>query len=355
MQFITALQDTQFFNPVYGAGDLKKGKTYYTFSQFARETIDRGLARPLDRAPIPITRFMPTHLDGPDRPRRVLLMFAGGLGDAITVGIVLPAAMARHNLHFDICCDPKKWEGIFQPMALPGRPIPFPPDLDILSGYEAVLCDISDFFPIKEGLKVSPVMQLMQGFHIHDPLIRVAYRIPAEIRQRMLLPATDRKRIGLNLDSNGRIKSYPLKLYEALFSTLRSLDLDLHLFGNKSLTPDLSNGDGLFDWRGKTGIPELAALLAQMDIVLGVDSFIVHLADLLEKTSLVLLGTTAPTYFDWHRHIACLQSGLDCSPCFAFADQCPKGYAACKAFEQPGIRPDVIAQTVHSLLYKRPL
>lgn len=354
MQFITALQDSQFFNPVYGTGDLKKGRTYYTFGQFARETIDRGLARPLEPAPVAITRFMPMHLDGAELPRRVLLMFAGGLGDAVTVGTVLPAAMARHNLHFDICGDLKKWEGIFQPMALPGRHIPFPPDLDILSGYEAVLCDITDFFPSKEGLKISPVIQLMQGFHLHDPLIRVAYQIPAEIRQRMLLPATDRKRIGLNLDSNGRIKSYPLKLYEVLFNTLRSLDLDLHLFGNRSLTPDLGNGDGLFDWRGKTNIPELAALLTQMNLVLGVDSFIVHLADLLEKTSLVLLSTTASSYFTWHRHITCLQSSLSCSPCYAFQDRCPRGYPSCKAFEQADINPAVIGQWVRERIELTP-
>jgi ADP-heptose:LPS heptosyltransferase len=170
----------------------------------------------------------------------------------------------------------------------------------------------------------------------------------------MLLPATGRKRIGLNLASNGLVKSYPLKLYEALFDSLRALDLDLYFFGNKREQIDLSRTADLSDWRGRTTVPELAALLAQMDLVLGVDSFVVHLADLLGKTALVLLATTAPSYFARHRHISCLASGLDCSPCFAFADHCPRNHATCRAFEQPGIRPEVIAQTVQSLIREQP-
>ncbi|RPI78832.1 MAG: hypothetical protein EHM45_05110 [Desulfobacteraceae bacterium] len=351
MLFITALQDARFYNPVYGTGVLKQGQTYYAFGQFGREAAERGLARLLETPPHAIVRFSPDHLTGPDRPRRILLMFAGGWGDAVTVGIVLPTVMAQHDLQIDLCCDQKKWDFIFRPMGLQSRYVPFPPDLDALAPYEAVLGDITDFFPNKEGLTVSPIKQLMRGFQLQEPLVPAVYRIPPETAGNRLLPPTKRKRLGLNLDSNGRVKSYPLKLYAPLFSALKSLDSELHLFGNRSPTPDWNHDQGVYDWRGKTDIPELAALLSQMDLVAGVDSFVVHLGDLLGRPVLVLLATTTSAYFSRHGRMVCMPSPLECAPCFAFSNQCPRGYPDCKAFEHPGIHPRLIAQKIRSLLY----
>jgi hypothetical protein len=350
MQFIKALKDVCFLNPVYGEGTLKHGKTYYTFGQFAREAQQQGLAQILAQAPGRVNAFLPGHLGAAGGPRKILLMFSGGWGDAITVGIILPAVMEQYHLDFDICCAKNKWDAVFQPMAVPGQHIPFPPDLETLNAYEAILSDITGFFYASGDLKISPVIQLQRGFRIQLRPDTAGYRIPRETKYKLQLPLSTHKKIGLNLDSNGLIKSYPLKLHQALLKTLRSLNLDIHLLGNRGSSLDLCNGDGLFDWRAKTTVPELAALLEQMDLIIGVDSFIVHLADLLHKPSLVLLATTAASYFAWHTHIVCLKSDLNCSPCFAVFNQCPHGYPGCQAFEHPSISPEKIGLRIKDFL-----
>jgi ADP-heptose:LPS heptosyltransferase len=362
MQLIEATQDIRFQHAVFGEGSLARGKTYYTFGHFARETASRGMANIVVKPWSEVLHFKPSHLAMKGGPRKILLFFSGGLGDAVTAGIVLPHAAVKHGLSIDLCCAEDKWEHILRPMGLKGRRVPYPPDLEILDRYEAVLTDLTDFYSERDGLRTSPVIQLIKGFRLDDPVPEPRYEIPAEVRERCRLVHSVNPRIAVNFDSQGFVKSYPEHLRESLVDKLTTSGLEVLLLGSKakgsvpSLPGNRTGNHGplpsllarmpVRDLRGATTIPELAALVEQVDLVLGVDSFIAHLSNLLSRPTMVLLSTTSPASFSWHRFVTCLPSTLECSPCFSLFDRCPKGYPVCRALDAAQINPDAIAEAV---------
>lgn len=345
MQFIEVSQDVHFHNAVLGEGDLVNGKIYYTFGQFARETASRGLARIVDGGGWEIVHFKPCHLLMKG-PRKILIFFSGGLGDAVTASIVLPQAGDRHGLSLDVCCAGNKWGQIFKPMGMKGQYVSYPPDLETLSGYEAVLTDLTEFYPSGDGLRTSPVVELMKGFHLDESLPEPQYEIPDEVRKRWRLEDSGRPRVGVNFDSHGLVKSYPEHLQGRLVEMFLNSGLGVFLLGSRNGNRDHFQATGAQDLRSRTTIVELAALIEQMDLVLGVDSFIVHLSNILSRPTLVLLSTTSPASFSWHRFVTGISSPLECSPCFALFDRCPKGYPGCRAFEDEHIAPGKILGTV---------
>jgi len=346
MELIFVTQNIHYRNPVYGKGVLRAGKTYYAYSQFARETARQGSAQIIETNHSEITQFHPSHLNGSGRIKRILLVFAGGLGDAITVGAVFPEAMKKHRIEFDICGDKTKWESIFKPMGLDAEYVPYPPDLETVLEYDAVLTDITIFFHNNDGLKRSPILELCQGFRISEKELKPTYHIPENVRNKLTLPPTKKVRVGVNLDSNGLVKSYPRPLHRQLFQALIQMGCDVYVVGVKRGQQEEYDSEALWDLRSKTNIPELSAILSQMDVVVGVDSFVVHLANLLEVPTTVILSTTTPAYFEWHENIDCLVSSMECSPCFEVFDKCPRDHPECRAFYHHSIRPEIIRSAV---------
>jgi ADP-heptose:LPS heptosyltransferase len=145
----------------------------------------------------------------------------------------------------------------------------------------------------------------------------------------------------------GRIKSYPGDLQRLLISTLLSLGLELHLFGRKDGPSRPAEWNpNIHNHRNQTTIPELAALLDQMDLVLGVDSFVAHLSGLLGKRTLVLLSTTGEDYFHHYPAVTACPSRLPCAPCFHASDTCPLGRASCDAFYHESVNTGLLASRV---------
>jgi len=350
VEYLIITEDAGFKHPVYGEGVLKKGKTYYTYSQFARETAERGLGRIVKEKKPCVIPFKQSHLGAGERFNKILLIFAGGLGDAVTCGTVLPEIMKVYGLRFDICCDKMKWDAIFKPMGMPGHHVPYPPDLETLERYEAVLSDITSFFHSSGAPKHSPVAELLRGFGIRPGPLNPTYKIPDAIREKSKLTSTDSIRIGINFDSNGLVKSYPETLQPILLQRLEALGFDLFLFGVKGYRQEGYGLERIHDLRGKTSIPELAALLEQMDLLIGVDSFIAHLADLLGIPSLVMLSTTPKEYFKYHKNVTFLSSGLECAPWYSVFDKCPIGNEECQAFYHDGIVHGKILKTAFKIL-----
>ena len=194
-------------------------------------------------------------------------------------------------------------------------------------------------------------------------LIESALTGHQEIARRViheLLPYTGNAiRLGLNFDSMGAVKSYPLDLQPFLAQSLLALGFDLFLFGTAPVCQEVPVAHThLHDLTGKTSILELAALLEQMDFVLAADSFVAHLAALLRKKTMVLLSTTGDAYFKHYTHVRALNSKMPCAPCFQTGDQCPQGLSHCGAFYDPSLHPDKIAsRTIQEITaqYKRRL
>jgi ADP-heptose:LPS heptosyltransferase len=145
----------------------------------------------------------------------------------------------------------------------------------------------------------------------------------------------------------GAIKSYPKDLQPNLVHSLKALGFELCFFGLQTLSPDIDLTDScLHDLTRKTTIPELITLLELTDLVIGVDSFVSHLAALLGKPTVVLLSSTNSSYFKHYERVSTIASGIRCAPCFHTGDRCPQGHKDCLSFHHETIIPDKIISTV---------
>ena len=351
MDFFSVKENVGYRNPIYGKGIIYQDKVYYAYSQFAREIVEKGSGEIIGNESIRINHFEPSHLRFNESCRNILLMFAGGFGDAVTLGTLLPDVANKYDITFDICSDRVKWDTIFKPMGMTGKFVTFPPDLQALSYYDAVLTDITKFYPGNDGLRISPVIQLCRGFKINPEDLRPVYNIPEDIEKKWMLPFTNTIRVAVNFDSNGHVKSYPEELIYELLKGLYQIGFEVYILGIKKKDTKKYPFKGIYDLRSHTTIPEAATILSQMDVVLGVDSLMIHLSNLLEKPSIVLLSTTPSSAFEWHRNISCLSSKIKCSPCFEVFDHCPIGYEQCRAFYHKSINEEVIIKEIIRKVY----
>jgi hypothetical protein len=354
MNFFTVKETTHFKNKVFGEGELLQGETYFSYTQFAEDAADRGFGEIVNIDPAPFIIIDQENLEKQDlSSKKILLFFAGGYGDALMLGMILPSIEKKLGVKFDLCCSKEKWLDIFRPLNIGGAWVSYPLPLRALSFYDGIITDITRFFTT-EGNKVSPILQLCRGFGL-DPekMPKVEYRIDNEAEERLRLPYSSTPRIGVNLDSNGSVKSYPPGLHIELVKRLKAIGFEIFLLGRRNSTeaPSIS-GDLAFDLRDKTTIRDLAALIKQLDIVIGMDSFICHMANILDVPALVLLSTTSPDFFSLHSNITCISSRLECAPCYQVFDACPLDNKECLAFYHDSIAPSIIASAALEQLIK---
>jgi hypothetical protein len=353
MNFFTVKETTNFKNKIFGEGSLLQGETYFAYSQFAEEAVKQGFGEIVSIQAPPFTLLELDSLGARCHgSKRILLYFAGGFGDAVMMGMVLPLIEKKFGVIFDLCCSKEKWNDIFLPLNIKGAWTPYPPAASILGQYDGVITDITRFFS-EEGIEVSPIQQICRGFGL-DPkeLPKPAYRLDKESMNRLGLPPTRTLRIGINLDSNGSVKSYPSTLHNEIIKRLKAVGLEIFLLGRKHPDHLSISNDLAFDLRDKTTISDLSALIKQMDLIIGMDSFICHMANVLEVPALVLLSTTSPGFFSFHSNITCISSRLECSPCYSVFDTCPRGHKECNAFYHDSISPAVIVSAASEELIK---
>lgn len=353
MNFFTVKETRYFKNKIFGEGSLIQGEPYFAYTQFAEETVNQGFGEIISMDDPPFTLIEPDSLNNHClQSKRILLFFAGGFGDAVMIGMVLPFIAERLGVEFDLCCSKEKWQEVFRPLNIKGAWVSYPPSINTLSSYDGVITDITRFFT-NEGNKVSPILQVCRGVGL-DPndLPKAAYQLDEESINKTRLPAPSKTRIAVNLDSNGSVKSYPPVLHHEILKRLKSFGLEIFLLGHRHPDHPYIPDDLAVDLRDKTTIRDLAALIRQMDLVIAMDSFICHMANVLEIPTLVLLSTTSPGFFSFHSHIICISSKLTCSPCYSVFDACPKGRDECRAFYDQSITPSTIATTALEHLIK---
>jgi len=343
MQLLRAIKDFNFTSPVFGEGSIKSGKTYYTFGKFARDISSLNAGMILEEEH-PVKSFSVQSLDDPPEGLRVLLIHSGGYGDTITIGILLTLLNRTYGIRFDVCGHHDKWASILKPMGFKGAWIPYPPEVEKLRDYAYVLTELAAFASDPMALLTdSPLKILADIFNVSLNDHGIRYIVPEHVKGQSKLPPTNGLRIGLNFDSMGMVKSYPAELQADLIKRLLLLDFELHFFGSRTLSPQIDQDDArVHDHTGRTGILELAAFLDQMDFVLGVDSFVAHLAGILGKRTLVLLSTTGDNYFHHYPAVSALSSRIPCAPCFQPGNVCPQGHLHCLAFYHESISTDAL-------------
>jgi len=347
MRILHATKDFAFSTTVFGEGRLEKGKDYYTFGKFAKDVAAMGAGVILEGEPR-VQDFSPEATRDLRPGSRILLLHSGGYGDTITVGIFLALMMRRFGVNFDVCGDPEKHAYILKPMGLEGDCLSYPPLLEEVESYDYLLRELAAFAANPRALlEESPLKILCRAFGLPLQMDGIGFRVPRETSKRLELPQSKRIRVGINFDSNGAVKSYPEELQALLVDSLLDLGFELFFFGTRPLSDEIEPGTELLhDLTGRTRIPELAALLDQMDLVLGVDSFVAHLSGILGKKTIVLLSTTGEDYFDHYPAVFSRASKIECAPCFSTGDTCPLGYPRCRAFYHESIQPGILLQAM---------
>jgi ADP-heptose:LPS heptosyltransferase len=147
-----------------------------------------------------------------------------------------------------------------------------------------------------------------------EPALSLRYR-----RWRQAWASRPRPRIGLVLSATWSAKAWPAgqacRLYDLLQAD-RCVPLFIMGPADGDLALELRQMHPQAEFAPPTSLPELANLLASLDLLLGTDCGARHLAVCLNVPTLTLFGPTDPR--GWNpedpRHVA-LRTGETCSPC----------------------------------------
>jgi hypothetical protein len=334
-------------NEFYDNVSLLQGHTYLMREAHVQHLVNLGLGQRVegfDRLPHLPLEAMRQH----SQPVQVLFLFEGGLGDAIALAVLLDALKSVYNINSGVACKYEVWTDIMKPLGFLGNWVQLPAELKVINNYDYIQTSGDRFIKNKTGMHDKCIVEeLGQSYGVDLSTYSIQYSIPEEIRNRANLPDTQQMRMGVNFDSKGLIKSYPKELQPILINYFVGVGFNVFLFGLDR--PNLSGIDKnspVHDYCGKTTVPELAAKISQMDIMVCVDSFIAHLSNIVGINTIVMLSTTRKGIFRWHKKIRCLESQIECAPCGEIAHDCPVTNPECQAFFHESIRPEVITHCV---------
>ena len=333
-------------NNLYENALLEQGKTYLLRKAHVRQLVDQQVGHAIEGIS-ECRRLAADALKYHKDPVRVLFFFDGGLGDAISLGVLFEALRRQYHMNIDVVCRRVIWQDILKPLGFSGKWIQPPPDKETVTAYEYIQPRGDSLLTDKTGMTGRCIPdELATAYKVDLRSARVGYSIPDHQRQRNVTSQNSRPTLGLNFDSKGSIRSYPPDMQPPLVKSLLTAGFEVFLFGQ---TPPhlggVSRNPAIHDFCGKTSIPKLANLVVQMDQVICVDSFIAHLANILGVPTIVLLSATRRGIFAWHEHVVCLESLIECAPCGEVNGPCPGGYVECQAFYHPSVRAETITMT----------
>ena len=334
-------------DPAFGEKRLFQGRTYLTHDALAQTIIKQNWGKVVsdDKA---LPQLPREALKQNNDPLKVLVLFKGGLGDAVSAAILFILFGKEYNLQVDVICHYDTWHYIMAPMGFCGKRLDFPVDVEEINKYDYIQTDLTSFITDQTRKWDRCIMEeLAMAYRFDMARFWGNYSVPDHIMGAMKLPAGKKVRIGVNFDSKGKVRSYPDELGNQLISGLIGLGFEVYRFGTQPSNSlnDLSS-NGYHNYSGRTNIFELAALMKQMDLVIGMDSFPVHLANILGMKTVALLSTTMPGIYRCHENVVCMRSQIDCTPCGEVMDNCPKGYKKCRAFYHASMSPERIMAKV---------
>jgi len=331
----------------YNDVSIWQGKTYLLKRGHAQSIAGLGLGK-IMKGSEHLRHFSQEALVYHSSPIKVLFLFDGGLGDAISLAILFNALRSKYNITANIACKKEVWRDILKPLGFSGKWYPLPVELDIINVHDYIQTRADIFFKDKpEKWNLCIVDEFCDVYKVDLVADAIHYSIPEKIIKSSILHETNGIRIGVNFDSKGRIRSYPEELQPILLSLLSHIGFEIFILGVEAPNlPVMSGDNSIHVFSGKTTVPELASIIQQMDIMLCVDSFIAHFSNAMGIETITLLSTTRKGIYSWHKHVYCLESKIECSPCGEVANSCPAGLDQCKAFFHESISPEVILYSV---------
>lgn len=150
-------------------------------------------------------------------------------------------------------------------------------------------------------------------------------------------------------------KCYQFKRWLNVFNNLRCpLEIELNLFGSKEeieenkIFEKIDNkGIQIINRTGKTTISDLLRFMSRMDLAIGSDNGLLHVASLFKIPIVALFGPTNPEITaPWGDNVTILRNGK-CSPCYWKGLKYGCGNPICMDFTE-----DVIIGSIESSLIK---
>jgi ADP-heptose:LPS heptosyltransferase len=132
---------------------------------------------------------------------------------------------------------------------------------------------------------------------------------------------------------------WPMDLWEALIS-----DLPQFTFIQVGLS-DEQHVRGAVDWRGKTSLREVFALLKYADGFVGIESSLGHVTNAVDLPGVVLFGDSSPIHWGHENNIN-IYKGVSCSPCYYYLwkNPCPYGHQCMNHITVKEVRSAILQQ-----------
>ena len=329
-------------------------------------------------------------------PQRLLIIRFSALGDvAMTVAAIYSLAQQYPQLQIDVATTPFCARLFIAPPAnvavhgldLKGKYHGVPGTLRLLRYLAALrptmIADLHNvcrtwildtFFRLK-GLKVSMVDKMRSGrnrvlrhkaeqpnFVNRYAGVFAALGYPVELSFRTLFPdgtpapavAIEHPAVGIAPFARYYNKTYPLEMMREVVELVTGSGINVYLFGARGQEAEMLGAWTPFNKRchslaGRFGLEEELALMANMDVMVSMDSANQHMASLTATPVVSLWGSTTPECgfmgYGQSRDNA-LVARLNCQPCsIAGKPECPLGTLDCLRT----LRPRAVADKIISL------
>lgn len=313
---------------------VKRDGTRWVIPDGTAELLQR---RGVKTAPLEYTPYRGQDLDD----KRLLVARYGGGGDLMFItGIVRELKRRWPEARIDVICD-RKWHFIWTT----NRDVRVMSYTSYRGGsyFTAAEVEAHDFLLTFEGVIEADPAPRGNAFDLFferagiDPAT-----VPTENKRPHWTPARgdakkarrllrgldlgDRPTVAVQWRSNSPIRTYPPEPLWAVCRELADAGHEVLILGREREVPRWARG-GHIHRLAETGarIEVLAALAAEVDLLLGPDSFFVHLAAAVGTPSVALYGPfTAESRVKYYPRCTALEATADCAPCFLHGHRpCP--------------------------------
>jgi heptosyltransferase II len=150
-------------------------------------------------------------------------------------------------------------------------------------------------------------------------------------------------KVGIAPGSKWNTKRWPEEYYLELIKILDGSGAELFLIGGKEddgLCESLlqKSGSAAANLCGRLSIPESAALIGRLDLMITNDSAPLHIADAVDTPVFAIFGPTVRRFgcFPYRGHDSLFETDLDCRPCGRHGGRrCPEGHFRCMRDVRP--------------------
>lgn len=242
----------------------------------------------------------------------------GGFGDLLILSGVMKEAFDRTGMQYNVVsCNGRRWLFADHPaVRCYGRP-PQDASIEVMNyGYEA---------EHQRGGRPYPVLARMFGLsppgeeRLYAPLAKI------DVRPLCHYLPPGQPWVAICPSSNGPRKEMAATQWEELVAIMAAHQVAAIQLGNKRDRYIR----GAYNFLGLTTPAEALALLAKMQAVITVDSFLMHGAFMQKTPAIVLWGPTNPEVFGYDAHINLRSLSSPCHVCpkmaYEYLLKCPQG------------------------------